>query len=82
MCPGWSPSAGRQYLFGATDDVRALACSPRPGVDTLVARLERLVRQEYERGGIKASTKDAVDRVLDNPTRRGPYEQDPFGPSP
>lgn len=99
---GVGPRAGRQFyhllewgrrteywinLFGATDHVRALASSPRPGVDTLVDRLERLVVQEYERGGITASTKDAVDRALDGLTMRGPSGgspsgRDPSGPSP
>ena len=69
-------------LFGATDHVRALASSPRPGVDTLVDRLERLVVHEYERGGITASTKDAVDRALDSLTTRGPSDRDPSGPPP
>lgn len=94
---GVGPRAGRQFyhllewgrrteywinLFGATDNVRPLVSSPRPGVDTLVDRLERLVVQEYERGGITASTKDAVDRALDNLTRRGPSDRDPPGPLP
>lgn len=92
---GVGPRAGRQFyvllewgrrteywinLFGATDHVRELAPSPRPGVDTLVDRLERLVVQEYERGGITASTKDAVDRALDGLTKRGPSDRDVSGP--
>ncbi len=52
-------------LFGATDHVRPLTTPPRPGVDALVDRLERLAVQEYERGGITATTKDAVDRALE-----------------
>ena len=94
---GVGPRAGRQFyallewgrrteywinLFGATDHVRALTSSPRPGVDALVDRLERLAVQEYERGGITASTKDAVDRALDHLTRRGPSDRDPPGPLP
>ncbi|MXW66199.1 MAG: hypothetical protein F4Z72_04155 [Gemmatimonadales bacterium] len=94
---GIGPRAGRQFyallewgrrteywinLFGATDHVRALTSSPRPGVDALVDRLERLAVQEYERGGITASTKDAVDRALDHLTRRGPSDRDPPGPLP
>jgi hypothetical protein len=31
-----------------------------------VHRLEKTVRQEYDRGGITASAKNAVDRALDN----------------
>ncbi|MCZ0935038.1 MAG: hypothetical protein OXJ54_07635 [Gemmatimonadetes bacterium] len=94
---GVGPRAGRQFyallewgrrteywinLFGATDHVRALTSSPRPGVDALVDRLERLAVQEYERGGITASTKDAVDRALDHLTRRGPSDRDPPAPLP
>ena len=94
---GVGPRAGRQFygllewgrrteywinLFGATDHVRALTSSPRPGVDALVDRLERLAVQEYERGGITASTKDAVDRALDQLTKRGPSDRDPPGPLP
>ena len=94
---GVGPRAGRQFyvllewgrrteywinLFGATDNVRAVPASPRPGVDTLVDRLERLVVQEYERGGITASTKDAVDRALDGLTRRGSCDRDVSGPLP
>ena len=94
---GFGPRAGRQFyallewgrrteywinLFGATDHVRALTSSPRPGVDVLVDRLERLAVQEYERGGITASTKDAVDRALDHLTKRGSSDRDPSGPAP
>lgn len=94
---GLGPRAGRQFygllewgrrteywinLFGATDHVRALASPPRPGVDALVDRLERLAVQEYERGGITASTKDAVDRALDQLTKRGPSDRDLSGPPP
>ena len=83
---GVGPRAGRQFylllklgrrteyrinLFGAAKQADALASAPRPGVDALVDRLEHLVVQEYERGGITASTKDAVDRALDGLTRRG-----------
>ena len=83
---GVGPRAGRQFylllklgrrteywinLFGAAKQAEALAPAPRPGVDALVDRLEHLVVQEYERGGITASTKDAVDRALDGLTRRG-----------
>ena len=57
-------------LFGAVDHAEALPASPRPGIDALVHRMERLVVQEYERGGITASAKDAVDRALDNLSKR------------
>jgi len=52
-------------LFGATDHARALTNEPRPGIDALVRRMERLVVHEYQRGGITASAKDSVDRALD-----------------
>lgn len=83
---GIGPRPGRQFylllkfgrrteywinLFGAARQAEALTSPPRPGVDALVDRLERVVVQEYERGGITTSTKDAVDRALDGLTRRG-----------
>ncbi|MFN4354702.1 hypothetical protein [Parvibaculum sp.] len=34
-------------------------------VDAMVARLEELVKRQYERGGMTASAKDAIDRALD-----------------
>jgi len=52
-------------LFGAREHVASLPSARGPGVDRLVERMERLVMQEYERGGITASAKDAVDRALD-----------------
>jgi hypothetical protein len=55
-------------LFGATDHATSHAVATRSteGLDALVHRVEGLVRQEYERGGITASAKKAVDRALDN----------------
>jgi hypothetical protein len=55
-------------LFGATDHTEghALATRSTEGLDAFVHRVEGLVRQEYERGGITASAKNAVDRALDN----------------
>ena len=91
---GLGPRAGRQFylllkfgrrteywinLFGAARQAEALTSPPQPGVDVLVDRLERLVVQEYERGGITASTKDAVDRALDSLTRRGAGGPPPGG---
>ena len=76
---GVGPRAGRQFyallewgrqteawinLFGAADHLRGTTSSPQPGVDALVDRLERLVVEEYERGGITAAAKDAVGRAL------------------
>ncbi|MFQ5691134.1 MAG: hypothetical protein ACE5HQ_12790 [Gemmatimonadota bacterium] len=60
-------------LFGSADALLPTELrddSPR-GLDVLVARLERLVMQEYERGGITASAKRVVDRALDNVQTRG-----------
>lgn len=34
-------------------------------IDAIVARLEELVKRQYERGGMTASAKDAIDRALD-----------------
>jgi hypothetical protein len=34
-------------------------------IDMMVARLEELVKRQYERGGMTASAKDAIDRALD-----------------
>lgn len=34
-------------------------------IDAMVARLEELVKRQYERGGMTASAKDAIDRALD-----------------
>lgn len=52
-------------LFGAAEHGEALPVAARPGIDQLVNKMERLVVQEYERGGITSSAKDAVDRMLD-----------------
>lgn len=35
-------------------------------VDVMVDRLEELVRRQYERGGLTASAKEAIDRALDS----------------
>jgi hypothetical protein len=55
-------------LFGATDHAESHALVGRSpeGLDALVNRLEGMVLKEYERGGITASAKSAVDRALDN----------------
>lgn len=57
-------------LFGEADRPEAITSPSGPGVDALVTRMERLVVSEYERGGITASAKDAVDRALDQLTTR------------
>jgi hypothetical protein len=63
-------SEGWIDLFGAAhggDD---------PGLDRVVARVEKLVVEQYERGGITAQAKDAIDRSLDRLSGRRP----PGGP--
>lgn len=55
-------------LFGEADRV-----APRPGgreaegasLDALVARFERVIVEQYERGGITASAKATIDRSID-----------------
>jgi len=92
---GVGPRAGRQFyillnigqktehwinLFGAADHAEAVSSTPRPGIDALVDRMERLVVQEYERGGITTSAKDAVDKALDSLTKQsGPQDPPPPG---
>ena len=46
---------------------------PRETVDSVVARLENLIVEQYERGGMTAAAKDAIDRSLDafSPSRSG-----------
>ena len=34
-------------------------------IDAMIARLEELVKRQYERGGVTANAKDAIDRALD-----------------
>lgn len=58
-------------LFGAADRAESHAVArSSEGLDALVHRVENLARQEYERGGITASAKNAVDRALDNLQRK------------
>ncbi len=57
-------------LFGAREHHDPLAAASGPGVDRLVERMEQLVVQEYERGGITASAKEVVDRALDGLQRK------------
>ncbi len=54
-------------LFGAADrPFPGSAEGSRPsGLDVLVRRMEDVVAEEFQRGGITASAKDAVDRALD-----------------
>lgn len=89
---GVGPRPGRQFyqllelghrvdewinLFGAREHMTSLPSPGGPGVDRLVERMERLVVQEYERGGITASAKEAVDRALDGLQKKRDSGQDP-----
>jgi len=43
------------------------------GLDAYVARLERVLVEQYRRGGLTAKAKDAIDQALDGlQTRKGP----------
>lgn len=53
-------------LFGA----EAAASAETPGLDRIVARVEALVVEQYERGGVTAQAKAAIDRSLDALSRR------------
>jgi hypothetical protein len=62
-------------LFGAADRLlpENTETGSDTGVDKLVQRMENMVVDEYQRGGITASAKDAVDKALDGlqrPRRR------------
>ena len=54
-------------LFGAADRLLPGSAegSPPSGLDVLVRRMEDIVVEEYQRGGITASAKEAVNRALD-----------------
>jgi hypothetical protein len=54
-------------LFGdaGRGEARAGTSRPGPGLDDLIGRLERLIVEQYERGGLTASAKTAIDRSLD-----------------
>jgi hypothetical protein len=54
-------------LFGA----EAEASAKPPGFDRIVERVEALVVEQYERGGVTAQAKAAIDRSLDRLSRRG-----------
>lgn len=58
-------------LFGSADHtLLAPERDSRAGLDLMVDRLEAMVVEEYERGGITTSAKEAVDRALDGLHRR------------
>jgi hypothetical protein len=60
-------------LFSAADRLLPETTEDRSaaGLDALVEKLEEMVVDEYRRGGITTSAKDAVDRALDNLQGRG-----------
>ncbi len=51
-------------LFGAVEPDRLTGAAPI-GLDALIERIERVVVQEYDRGGITSAAKRSVDRALD-----------------
>lgn len=55
------------HLFGELDRDEP---SDTASVDALVERMERLLVEQYERGGVTASAKSAIDRGLDAIGRR------------
>ena len=63
-------------LFGEVDGVEprgeAEGGAEGASVDAIVERMERLLVEQYERGGVTASAKSAIDRGLDALGRRGP----------
>jgi hypothetical protein len=63
-------------LFGELDRSaprgEAAGGAERASVDAIVARVEHLLVEQYERGGVTASAKTAIDRGLDAIGRRGP----------
>jgi hypothetical protein len=63
-------------LFGELDRAaprgEAAEGAERTSIDAIVERMERLLVEQYERGGVTASAKTAIDRGLDAIGRRGP----------
>lgn len=59
-------------LFSAADRLLPESSEDRSpsGLDAVVQRMEDIVVEEYQRGGITTSAKEAVDRALDNLQRR------------
>jgi len=70
-------------LFGDADRVAPRAGVParaeRASLDAVVAHVERMIVEQYERGGITASAKSAIDRSLDALGRGRSPSQDPGG---
>ena len=54
--------------YGEADRVPAPGFATKQegeSIDAMIARLEELVKRQYERGGVTANAKDAIDRALD-----------------
>ena len=59
-------------LFGAPKRTEGHGLSVRgPTVDSFIKQVEGLVVEQYERGGLTASAKEAIDRSLDTIARKG-----------
>ena len=62
----WGKMTERKInLFGAA----RRSAKPRSEIDGLVVKLERLLVDQYKRGGVTANAKDAIDRILDGVQR-------------
>jgi hypothetical protein len=66
-------------LFGEADRVAPpdAAEAGAASIDEVVGQVEERIRREYERGGVTASAKAAIDRSLDAVTRSGPRRDAP-----
>ncbi len=61
-------------LFGAAERSQPSAdISQPPAVDSVLERVESLVVEQYRRGGITASAKDAIDKALDGLDKDKPH---------
>lgn len=69
-------------LFGEGDRIEPAARGgERPGLDQLVRQVEALVVEQYERGGVTAQAKAAIDRSLDALAKPGGPARRPEAPS-
>ncbi len=60
-------------LFGAPNRTNGheLTSGGGPTVDSFIKQIEGLVVEQYERGGLTASAKEAIDRSLNTIARKG-----------
>jgi hypothetical protein len=56
----------------AAEPAPSSIASPREGLDAYVAGLERVLVEQYRRGGLTAKAKDAIDQALDGLQTRKP----------